>query len=146
MSNESIKVVSLRAHDAYYDPVLNVASDIDNEALLSFFDKEYNKFVNLFIPKYYLKQCKDGLVNKEHSLVCKIADKFNEVCFKHFQKYLLTLGIDNIYSFNSSKFVLSFTDERRRELDKEVYDLYNSYCEKVNELIKKFNESVKDLK
>ena len=146
LSNESINVVSLRAHDAYYDPVLNVASDIDNEALLSFFDREYKKFINLFVPNYYLEQCKDRLVNKEHSLVCKIADKFNEVCFKHFQSYLSSLGIDNVYSFNSSKFSLSFTDERRRELDKEVYEEYNSYHEKVIELTKKFDESVKDLK
>ena len=146
MTSESINVVSLRAHDAYYDPVLNVESDIDNEALLSFFDEEYKKFVNLFVPNYYLEQCKDRLINKEHSLVCKIADKFNENCFKHFQSHLSSLGIENVYSFNSSKFSLSFTDERRSELDKEVLDLYNSYHEKVIELTKKFDESVKDFK
>ena len=146
MTSESINVVSLRAHDAYYDPVLNVESDIDNEALLSFFDNEYEQFVNLFVPNYYLKQCEDRLVNKEHSLVCKIADKFNENCFKHFQSHLSSLGIENVYSFNSSKFSLSFTDEKRSELDKEVFDLYNSYREKVVELTKKFDESVKDFK
>ena len=146
LSNESINVISLRAHDAYYDPVLSVESDIDNINLLSFFDREYKKFVNLFTPNYYLEQCKDRIVNKEHSLVCKIANKFNEECFKHFKSYLSSLGIDNEFSFIESKFSLSFTDERRSELDKEVFDLYNSYREKVVELTKKFDESVKDLK
>lgn len=147
LSSETINVVSLKAHDAYYDPILNVESDIDNEALLSFFDREYKKFVNLFVPNYYyLEQYKDRLVNKEHSIVCKIADKFNEECFNRFQSYLSSLGIDNVYSFNSSKFSLSFTDERRRELDGKVYEYYNSYRETINELTKEFDESVKDLK
>ena len=48
--------------------------------------------------------------------------------------------------FIKSKFSLSFTNERRRELDVKVYEYYNSYSETINELTKKFDESVKDLK
>ena len=48
--------------------------------------------------------------------------------------------------FIESKFSLSFTNERRLELDGKVYEYYNSYCETLNELTKKFNESVKDFK
>ena len=144
--DEMLNVDSLRAHDAYYDPILNLTSDIDNEALLSFFDEEYKKFINLFVPNYYLEQCKDRLVNKEHSLVCKIADKFNKKCFDEFEIHFKSLGIKDENDFMKSKFSLSFTDEKRSELDKEVFGLYNSYHEKVVELTKKFDESVKDFK
>jgi hypothetical protein len=146
LTNEMINVVSLRAHDAYYDPVLELESEIDNEELLSFFEKEYKRFIDLFVPCYYFDENNVNTVDESHSLVCIIANKFNEVCFNHFQIYFQSLGIDDMYSFNRSKFSLKFTDERRYELDKEVYECYNSYTEKVTELTKKFDESVKDLK
>ena len=145
-SGKTLEVSSLRAHDSYYDPVLNLESFNDDD-LLSFFDKEYRSFMDLFIPHYCLEDYKDNsLINESQSLVCRIAEKFNLVCFDHFKGPFLLLGINDAQSFIDSKYSLSFTDERRTELDKEVYDEYNSYCEKVDELLKKFNESVKDLK
>lgn len=143
---KTIDVESLRAHDSYYDPDLDLTSDVKDDDLLSFFDREYKQFVELFVPNYYLEHCEDLLVDEEHSLVCKIANKFNAVCFDHFKLNFESLGIDDLSSFNSSKFSLSFTDERRKELDKEVYESYQSYIDKVNELTKKFDDSVKDLK
>lgn len=79
-------------------------------------------------------------------MVCKIVDKFNKKCFDEFEIHFKSLGIKDENDFMKSKFSLSFTDEKRSELDKEVFDLYNSYREKVVELTKKFDESVKDLK
>ena len=146
LTDKTIGVKSLRAHDSYYDPILNLESNINDEELLSFFDREYKQFVELFVPNYYLEHCEDLLVDEEHSLVCKIANKFNAVCFNHFKTNFSSLGIDNLGSFINSKFSLSFTDERRKELDKEVYETYQSYVDKVNELTKKFDDSVKDLK
>ena len=55
-------------------------------------------------------------------------------------------GMKDFDDFIESKFSLSFTNERRRELDVKVYEYYNSYCETINEITKKFDESVKDLK
>ena len=143
---KTIDVESLRAHDSYYDPELDLTSDVKDDDLLSFFDREYKQFVKLFVPNYYSEHCEDLLVGEERSLVCKIANKFNKVCFDHFKTNFSSLGIDNLGSFINSKFSLSFTDERRKELDKEVYETYQSYVDKVNKLTKKFDESVKDLK
>lgn len=143
---KTIDVESLRAHDAYYDPELDLTSDVKDDDLLSFFDREYKQFVGLFVPNYYSEHCEDLLVGEESSLVCKIANKFNAVCFDHFKTNFSSLGIDSLGSFINSKFSLSFTDERRKELDKEVYETYQSYVDKVNKLTKKFDESVKDLK
>ena len=138
----------MRAHDSYYDPELDLTSDIKDDNILLFFDREYKQFVKLFVPNYYFEHSvdQDLLVDEKHSLVCKIANKFNEVCFDQFKTNFSSLGIDDLSSFIDSKFSLSFTDEHRKELDKEVFDLYNSYREKVIELTKKFDESVKDLK
>lgn len=143
---KTIDVESLRAHDSYYDPELDLTSDVKDDDLLSFFDREYKQFVKLFVPNYYSEDYEDLLVDEERSLVCKIANKFNAVCFDHFKTNFSSLGIDDLRSFINSKFSLSFTDERRKELDKEVYETYQSYVDKVNELTKKFDESVKDLK
>ena len=145
LTDKTIGVKSLRAHDSYYDPILNLESDVNDEELLAFFDREYKQFLELFIPNYYLEDCEKP-VNEKYSLVCKIANKFNEVCFNKFKNNFKALNINDIYEFKSSKFSLSFTDEQRIELDGKVYEYYNSYYETINELTKKFDESVKDLK
>lgn len=140
---------SLRAHDYYYDPVLNLESEMDNDALLSFFDKEYEYFLKLFAPRYQFTDLhnvnKPG-IDKTNSLVCKIVNRFNIACFDNFKIHFESLGIKNEDDFMKSKFSLSFTDERRNELDKEVYEYYNSYAKTSNEVTKKFDESVKGLK
>ena len=145
LTDKTIGVKSLRTHDSYYDPILNLESDINDEELLAFFDREYKQFLELFVPNYYLEDC-EKLVNEKYSLVCKIANKFNEVCFNEFKNNFKTLDINDISEFKSSKFSLNFTVEQRIELDEKVYEYYNSYCEAINELTKKFDESVKDLK
>ena len=145
LTDKTIGVKSLRAHDSYYDPILNLESDINDEELLAFFDMEYKRFLELFVPNYYLEDC-EKLVNEKYSLVCKIANKFNEVCFNEFKNNFKALDINDISEFKSSKFSLNFTVEQRMELDRKVYEYYNSYCEAINELTKKFDESVKDLK
>ena len=146
LTDEMIGVNSLRAHDSYYDPVLKLESDIDDEELLTFFDKEYKHFVNLFVPTYYLEDYKNDLIDERNSLVCKIANKFNEVFYNVFINHFESLCINDVQSFIKSKFSLNFTDERRKEADIEVCKEYNLYREKVAELTKNFNESVKDLK
>ena len=145
LTDKTIGVKSLRAHDSYYDPILNLESDINDEELLAFFDMEYKQFLELFVPNYYLEDC-EKLVNEKYSLVCKIANKFNEVCFNEFKNNFKALDINDISEFKSSKFSLNFTVEQRIELDRKVYEYYNSYCETINEITKKFDESVKDLK
>lgn len=145
LTDKTIGVKSLRAHDSYYDPIINLESDVNDKELLAFFDREYKQFLELFVPNYYLEDC-EKLINEKYSLVCKIANKFNDVCFNEFKNNFKALDINDIYEFKSSKFSLSFTDERRKELDKEVYETYQSYVDKVNKLTKKFDESVKDLK
>ena len=145
LTDKTIGVKSLRAHDSYYDPILNLESDINDEELLAFFDMEYKQFLELFVPNYYLEDC-EKLVNEKYSLVCKIANKFNEVCFNEFKNNVKALDINDISEFKSSKFSLNFTVEQRIELDRKVYEYYNSYCETINEITKKFDESVKDLK
>lgn len=145
---KTIDVKSLKAHDSYYDPELDLTSDIKDDNILSFFDREYKQFVKLFVPNYYFERSvdQDLLVDEKHSLVCKIANKFNEVCFDHFKTNFSLLGIDDLSSFINSKFSLSFTDEKRKELDKEVYETYQTFVDKVNELTKKFDNAVKCLK
>ena len=145
LTDKTIGVKSLRAHDSYYDPILNLESDINDEELLAFFDMEYKQFLELFVPNYYLEDC-EKLVNEKYSLVCKIANKFNEVCFNKFKNNFKALDINDISEFKSSKFSLNFTVEQRIELDRKVYEYYNSYCETINEITKKFVEYVKDLK
>ena len=145
LTDKTIGVKSLRAHDSYYDSILNSESDVNDEELLAFFDREYKRFLELFVPNYYLEDCEE-LVNEKYSLVCKIANKFNEVCFNEFKNNFKALDINDIFEFKSSKFSLNFTVEQRIELDRKVYEYYNSYCETINELTKKFDESVKDLK
>ena len=145
LTDKTIGVKSLRAHDSYYDPILNLESDINDEELLAFFDMEYKQFLELFVPNYYLEDC-EKLVNEKYSLVCKIANKFNEACFNEFKNNFKALDINDISEFKSSKFSLNFTVEQRIELDRKVYEYYNSYRETINEITKKFDESVKDLK
>lgn len=145
LTDKTIGVKSLKAHDSYYYPILNLESDVNDEKLLEFFDREYKQFLELFVPNYYLEDC-EKLVNEKYSLVCKIANKFNEVCFNRFKNNFKALNINNIDEFKSSKFSLNLTVEQRIELDGKVYEYYNSYCETINELTKKFDESVKDLK
>lgn len=145
--DKTFNVISLRAHDAYYDPILNL-DHINNDDLLSFFKKEYNEFL-MFVPRYYatdLNNVNKYVIDESDSIVCMIVNKFNEVCYDTFKEHFYSFGINNVQSFIKSKFSLKITNERRRELDKEVLDLYNSYHEKINELTKKFDESVKDLK
>ena len=145
LTDKTIGVKSLRAHDSYYDPILNLESDINDEELLAFFDMEYKQFLELFVPNYYLEDC-EKLVNEKYSLVCKIANKFNEACFNEFKNNFKALDINDISEFKSSKFSLNFTVEQRIELDRKVYEYYNSYRETINEITKKFDKSVKDLK
>lgn len=145
--DKTLNVISLRAHDSHYDPILNL-DHINNDNLLSFFEKEYNDFL-MFVPCYDmtdLNNVNKYVIDESDSIVCMIVNKFNEVCYNNFKEHFYSLGIDNVYSFIESKFSLKFTDERRRELDKEVYEEYNSYNEKHEKIMKKFNESVKDLK
>ena len=52
LTDKTIGVKSLRAHDSYYDPILNLESDINDEELLAFFDREYKQFLELFGGKY----------------------------------------------------------------------------------------------
>ena len=145
--DEMLNIDSLIARDIYYDPELLLESDDDK--IFQFFDKEYEYFMKLFVPCYRLSDLynvnKHG-IDKSKSLICKIANEFNKKCFKEFKKHFVSFGIYDEFSFIESKFSLSFTDEKRSELDKEVFDLYNSYHKKVIELTKKFDESVKDLK
>lgn len=146
--DKTLNVSSLSAHDSYYDPVLEL-NHIDNDKLLSFFDEEYRKFVSLFIPCYDLSDFNNPNkrdVDKEDSIVYIIANKFNKACYSYFKEHFHSFGIADEDSFIESKYSLKFTDEQRRELDKEVYDEYNSFSEKRDEIIKKFDESVKDLK
>ena len=149
LDGKTLNIHSLRAHDSYYDPALNLESDITDEDRLSFFNHEYRHFVRIFVPSYQLADLhnvnKSG-IDESYSVIYQIAIKFNEVCYKYFEDHFTLLGINDIGSFVKSKFSLSFTNERRRELDKEVYDNYNSYNEKTKELTKKFDKAVKDLK
>ena len=147
LNNKILDVTSLKAHDVNYDSLLRLSS-IDDEALLTFFNNEYRQFMKLFVPCYHLTDLHNAnkLIDESDSIVCQIVMKFNEVCYHHFKGHFTSLGINDEKSFMKSKFSLSFTNERRTELDKEVYEYYNSYHEKVNELTKKFDESVKDLK
>ena len=149
LTDEMICINLLKAHDYYYDPVLNLELEMDNDALLSFFDKEYKYFLKLFVPRYQFTDLhnvnKPG-IDKTNSLVWQIANKFNIACFDNFKIHFESLGMKNENDFMKSKFSLSFTDERRNELDKEIYYLYNSYSEKVLELTKKFDDTIKDVK
>ena len=79
LTDKTIGVKSLRAHDSYYDPILNLESDVNDEELLAFFDREYKQFLELFVPNYYLEDC-EKLINEKYSLVCKIANKFKNLC------------------------------------------------------------------
>ena len=146
--DEMLNVDSLRAHDAYYDPILELESDIDDNKIIQFFDKEYIHFIKLFAPHYLLTDLHNvnESIDKNDSLVWQIANKFNEVCYDRFETHYKSLGMKDFNDFIESKFSLSFTNERRLELDGKVYEYYNSYCETLNELTKKFDESVKDFK
>lgn len=149
LDGKTLNVNSLRAHDSYYDPALNLESDINDEDLLSFFNHEYRHFKRIFVPCYDFSDfhnVNNPFINETYSVVYQIVMKFNEVCYKHFEEHFLSFGIDNISSFIKSKFSLSFTDEQRRDLDEEVLRCHSSYHQKTIELTKKFDESVKDLK
>lgn len=143
---KTIEIDSLKAHDSYYDPVLKLASYTDDE-LIQFFDNEYLHFVALFIPIYYDEELDaEKPIDKSRSIVCQITNRFNEACFDYFKTYFSSLDINNIKSFIESKFALSYTKERRRELDKKVLEYYDSYVEKIDKIKEVFDESVKDLK
>lgn len=146
-SGKTIDVDSLKAHDSYYDPVLKLVSYTDDD-LIDFFNNEYLRFVTLFIPTYYLKDLdvEKPMIDESRSVVCQIINKFNEACFDYFKTYLSSLDIRNAKSFIESKFALTYTDERRRELDKKVFEYFTSYSEELEKLKKQFDESVKDLK
>ena len=119
--------------------------------LVLFFLKSYNNLSSnllnigqtLLIPK--TSDYQTYIVVSGDSLY-KIANKFNEVCFNEFKNNFKALDINDISEFKSSKFSLNFTVEQRIELDRKVYEYYNSYCETINEITKKFVEYVKDLK
>lgn len=143
-----LNVSSLRAYDGQ-NLILQLESDIDDNKILQFFYKEYTNFVELFSPHYQLTDLHNvnkSTIDRTVSLVYQIVGKFNTVCFDNFKIHFKSFEIKNIYDFMKSKFSLSFTDERRSELDKEVFYLYNSYSKKVIELTKKFEDTVKDLK
>ena len=147
--DDLLNVNSLRAHDYLYDPILQLESDIvDDGKIIQFFDKEYIHFIKLFAPHYGLTDLHNvnKSIDKNDSLVWQIANKFNEVCYDRFKTHYESFGMKDFDDFIESKFSLSFTNERRLELDGKVYEYYNSYCETLNELTKKFNESVKDFK
>jgi hypothetical protein len=148
LDDKTLGVSFLKAHDSYYDPMLEL-DHIDNDKLLSFFDKEYQEFLNLFIPCYNLSDFNNPNkynINEEDSIVYIIARKFNKVLHKHFKEHFDSLNITDEDTFIESKFSLKFTNEQRRELDKEVFDEYYSFSEKCDKIIKKFDGSVKDLK
>lgn len=148
-TDDLLIVNSLRAHDCYYDPILQLESDIDDDKIIQFFNNEYTHFIKLFAPHYQLTDLHNvnkSSIDKNDSLVWQIANKFNEVFYKRFKIHYESLGMKDFDDFIESKFSLSFTDERRRELDEKVYEYYNSYHETIIELTKKFDESVKDLK
>ena len=147
-TDDLLNVNSLRAHDYLYDPILELESDIDDYKIIQFFDKEYIHFIKLFAPHYLLTDLHNvnKSIDKNDSLVWQIANKFNKVCYERFETHYKSLGMKDFDDFVESKFSLSFTNERRLELDGKVYEDYNSYCETLNELTKKFDESIKDLK
>ena len=147
-TDDLLNVSSLRAHDSYYDPILQLESDINDDKIIQFFNEEYIHFIKLFAPHYLLTDLHNvnKSIDKNDSLVWQIANKFNKVCYERFETHYKSLGMKDFDDFIESKFSLSFTNERRLELDGKVYEYYNSYCETLNELTKKFNESVKDLK
>ena len=148
-TDDLLIINSLKAHDYYYDPILQLESDIDDDKIIQFFDKEYIHFIKLFAPHYQLTDLHNvnkSSIDKNDSLVWQIANKFNEVCYERFKTHYESFGMKDFDDFIESKFSLSFTNERRLELDGKVYEYYNSYCETLNELTKKFNESVKDFK
>jgi hypothetical protein len=146
---KTIDVESLRAHDSHYDPILNL-NDVKDDDILTFFDHEYKHILGIFSPRYYLQDCEDEQqqhpIEKESSVIWQIANKLNEAIFREFAGCLSNLGIDDIRSFKNSKYALNFTDERRNELDKELYELYDSYTEEVYRMAMDFDEYVKDLK
>ena len=143
-----LNINSLRAHDYCYDSILQLESDIDDDKIIQFFDKEYIHFIELFVTRYLLTDLHNvnKSIDKNDSLIWQIANKFNEVFYKCFKIHYESFGMKDFDDFIKSKFSLSFTNERRRELDVKVYEYYNSYSETINELTKKFDESVKDLK
>ena len=129
LTDETICIKLLKAHDHYYDPILNLESDMSNDELLSFFDNEYKYFLELFTPHYQFTDLHNDnklVIDKTESLVWKIADKFNTACFDNFKNHFESFGMKYKNDFMKSKFSLSFTDERRNVLDKEVFYLYNS--------------------
>ena len=143
-STDNLLIVSsLRAHDYYYDPILQLESDIDDDKIIQFFDKEYRHFIKLFTPHYQLTDLHNvnkSSIDKNDSLVWQIANKFNGACYDRFKIHYESLGMKDFDDFIESKFSLSFTNERRRELDEKVYEYYNSYRETINELTKNFDE------
>ena len=149
-TDDLLIVNSLIAHGYYYyDPILQLESDIDDDKIIQFFNNEYTHFIKLFAPHYQLTDLHNvnkSSIDKNDSLVWKIANKFNEACYDRFKIHYESLGMKDFDDFIESKFSLSFTDERRRELDEKVYEYYNSYRETINELTKNFDESIKDLK
>ena len=138
-ADDLLNVNSLRAHDYLYDPILQLESDIDDGKIIQFFDKEYIHFIKLFAPHYVLTDLHNvnKSIDKNDSLVWQIANKFNEVCYERFKTHYESFGMKDFDDFIESKFSLSFTNERRLELDGKVYEYYNSYCETINELTKK---------
>lgn len=147
-TGKTIDVRSLRAHDSYYDPILKLTNDVKDDDILTFFNHEYKHILEIFRPKYCLQDCEDEQqpIEKESSVIWQVANKLNEAIFREFAGYFSNLGIDDIRSFKDSKYALNFTDERRNELDKELYELYDSYTEEVYGMTMDFDESVKDLK
>ena len=53
-TDDLLIVNSLRAHDLYYDPILQLESDIDDDKIIQFFNEEYIHFIKLFAPHYLL--------------------------------------------------------------------------------------------
>ena len=138
---DEIGIKTLRAHNEYSYHYLNLSDDDDK--LLEFFnnDNEYLNFLNEFTA------IDIGEIEKlDNSISYKIAKKLNEAIYKNFTEQFSMLGIFNYQDFVDSKYSLSFTDERRKELDEEIYNEYNMFCEEVKSLTDKFKESVKDLK
>lgn len=145
----SIQMSSLIIH--YYDCnfVLDLTQDLTDEELLMFFGEGYGygyvTFTNMFVPNYRIDDLHNKYIDKYSSVVWRISDLLNRVIYKCFIKYFKSLKIKDYESFTNSEYSLTFTDDRRRELDIEVRNYYDVYKKQVEELSKQFDVSIDGL-
>jgi len=135
--------IEFRTCDSY-NSIMKLKEYDDDETIVEFFDRSYKQFLGLFVPTYWLEDSNE--FDKSNSIIYRIVNKFNEACYNSFKEYFFPLGINNQVTFNNSNFSLNFSKPKRLKLDRKVYDYYDSFKEKSEELTKQFEESVKDLK